>query len=297
MKNNDLEELKNEYMNIPIPNELDFVVKKAIKESNEMNRKNFKTLRITAASVAAALVILTILVNSSPAFAATLLKVPVVGSIIKVITFKEYVVSKDKYNADIKVPSIQGMKNKTLEDSLNEKYLTEDKKLYNQFIADMQELEKNGKAHIGVSSGYEVKTDNDIIFSVKRYVLTVAGSSNTQIQYDTIDKKKQVLITLPSLFKDDSYIDVISASIISQMRDQMKSPEDGKIYWIDSNVDSFVTPFKKISKDQSFYINKDNKLVISFDQGEVGPAVMGPIEFVIPTKGISNILVGSQYIK
>lgn len=297
MKKNNLEELKNEYMNITIPNELDPVVKKELKENDIRYRKILKKIRITAASVSAALIVLIILVNSSPAFASALSKVHAIGAMIKVITFKEYVVNKDKYNADIKVPSIQGMKNKNLEDSLNEKYLAEDKKLYNQFMVDMKELEKNNKAHIGVSSGYEVKTDTNSIFSVKRYVLTVAGSSNTQIQYDTIDKKKQVLITLPSLFKDDSYIDVISANIISQMREQMKSPENGKIYWIDNNVNSFVTPFKKISKDQSFYINKDNKLVISFDQGEVGPAVMGTVEFVIPTKYISNILVGNEYIK
>ncbi|MFB8736384.1 hypothetical protein ACEQPO_30285 [Bacillus sp. SL00103] len=34
--------------------------------------------------------------------------------------------------------------------------------------------------------------------------------------YDTIDKKNHVLITLPSLFKDDRYIDVISENIKEQ---------------------------------------------------------------------------------
>lgn len=301
MKNNKLDKLKNEYTDIQIPDELDFIVKKALKDSgvdiSRSKRTGLQKSAIAAASLAASLVLLTVGVNTSQAFAESLSKVPLVGSIVKLVTFREYKVDNKNYNADIKVPAIKGLENKELESSLNEKYLTENKKLYEQFMKDIKELEKNGEAHMGVSSGYQVMTDNDTIFSVQRYMLTTAGSSYTELKYDTIDKNKQVLITLPSLFKDESYVDVISGNILSQMREQMKRDE-GMIYWIDEHVEEGLTEaFEKIDKDQGFYINPQCKLVISFDKYSVAPGYMGNPEFVIPTDVISKILVGNEYIK
>ncbi len=299
MKDKNLDELKKKYLETPIPSQLDFVVKKALQESRAAaaKKKRFNRARIAAASIAAALVILIVGVNTSPAFAQTLSKVPVVGSIVRVITLREYKVNEGQYMADIKVPEIQGMENKTLENSLNEKYLAENKELYEQFMAEMKAMEEKGGGHKGVSSSYEVKTDNDTIFSVCRSILTIEGSSNTELKYDTIDKKKQVLISLPSLFKDDSYVDVISNNIISQMREEMKSDE-GKIYWLDDQVEDVpIEPFEQISKDQNFYINTEGKLVISFNKYDIAPGCMGTPEFVIPTEVISDLLVGDEYVR
>lgn len=114
-------------------------------------------------------------------------------------------------------------------------------------------------------------------------------------QYNTIDKKHEVLVTLPSLFKDKSYIKVIkviSENIKQQMKDQMKH-EEGKIYWL---TEEDMDPFKQIDENQSFYITKDHKLRIVFDKYEVAPGYMGNIEFKIPTNVISNLLIGRRYI-
>lgn len=298
MKDNKLDNLKKEYKNMPIPEELDFVVKKAIKESRiNMRRKNTvkRTIKVVA-STAAVLGLLVVGVNTSSAFAETLSKAPIVGGIVKVLTFKEYKVNEEKFNADIKVPKIQGLENKELENSLNKKYLAENEKLYEEFMTDMKELKAAGGGYLGVDSGYVVKTDNDKILSVGRYVVNTVGSSSTIFKYDTIDKENEILITLPSLFKDDSYVEIISQNIIEQMREEMKAGED-KIYWIENEEDLSIDLFEKISEEQSFYINPEGKLVISFDKYEVAPGYMGTPEFVIPTEVISNILVSNEYIK
>ena len=295
-----LEKLKREYMNIPIPEELDFVVRKALKESevNRMRRKShMNRIRIAAASVAAVFTVLIVGANTSQVFAATLSKVPVVGSIVKVLTFREYAVNEGTFNADIKVPAIQGTENKTLENSLNEKYLEEGKSLYEGFNADMEELKKNGGGHLGVDSGYEVKTDTDRILSIGRYTVNTVASSSTTMKYDTIDKKNEILITLPSLFKDDSYVDIISENIKKQMVEQNKADSD-QYYWVEGiEQDSSMELFDKIAKDQNFYINPEGKLVISFDKYEVAPGYMGVVEFVIPTDILSDVLVSNEYIK
>lgn len=300
MKNDNLKQLKKEYMDVPIPEELDFVVRKAIKESrsNGIKRKGrFRKAVAAAASIAATVAVLTVGINTSPAFAKTLSKVPLVGGIVKVLTFREYTVDENTFNANIKVPEISGLKDEKLQNSLNEKYLKENEKLYEQFIEDMEDMKEKGGGHLGVDSGYVIKTDNDRILSVGRYVVNTVASSSTTFKYDTIDKKNEVLITLPSLFKDDSYVDIISENIKEQMRELHKADE-GKIYWVEGvEEEGLVDLFEKISKEQSFYINSEGKLVISFDKYEVGPGYMGIQEFVIPTEVISEVLVSDDYIK
>ncbi|MBP0726118.1 DUF3298 domain-containing protein [Bacillus sp. RG28] len=284
-----LNELKLEYKNTPIPNNLDSIVTKAIKRSK---KRNFPYKTVSGLTAAA---IFVLSINVSPSFAQTLEKVPGLKSVVKVLTFTEYTVNESTFNAKIDVPSVSNLKNKKLENSLNEKYLNEGKQLYNDFNKDMKDMKKNNvDGHLGVESGYEVKTDNDQILSIGRYNVNTVGSSSTTMKYDTIDKKKEVELTLPSLFKDNSYINIISDNIIQQMKEQMKKDKD-KTYWI-KGPDSF-DPFEKIKANQSFYINKDHKLVISFDKYEVAPGYMGVVEFVIPTDVISKDLVGNEYIK
>ncbi|WP_339316501.1 hypothetical protein [Paenibacillus sp. FSL R10-2734] len=43
-----------------------------------------------------------------------------------------------------------------------------------------------------MESGYEVKTDNDQILAIGRYVVDTVGSSSITFKYDTIDKKNQL---------------------------------------------------------------------------------------------------------
>lgn len=299
MKKNQMEQLKEDYKNIPIPEELDFIVRKALKSGgiNNMNKKyGYKKIYAAAASVAAVVVALTVAVNSSSAFAQELSKAPIIGGIVKVLTFTEYTVKEDHFDAEIKVPEIQGLEDKDLENSINAKYLEESKALYKQFVADMEGLKEQDGGNIGAYSGYEVKTDNDTILSVCRWETKAAGDSYTVLKYDTIDKNNQILLTLPSLFKDDSYIGIISSNIIDQMQEQVKNDE-GKSYWLDDGVTTPEDVFKKIDKNQNFYINNDGKLVISFDEFEVAPGYMGNPEFVIPTDVLTDVLAGDEYIK
>lgn len=301
MNKQDLEQLKQQYRDTPIPKELDFVVRKALQENGGTtmeSKRSHKGMKIAAASVAAAFVVITAGANISPVFAATLGNVPVVGSLVKVLTFREYTMDNGTYHANLKTPAVEGLEsNKPLENSLNQKYLEENKKLYEQFEAEVAELKKNGGGHLGVDSGYEVKCDDDAILSIGRYVVNTVGSSSTTMKYDTIDKKNQVLITLPSLFKDEQYVEVISKNIRQQMIDRNKADPD-KIYWVEGiDAGEGTELFQNISAEQNFYINTDHKLVISFDKYEVAPGYMGVVDFVIPTDLIRDLLVGNEYIR
>ncbi|EKN67130.1 DUF3298 domain-containing protein [Schinkia azotoformans] len=289
-----IEKLKADYDNIPIPNELDFVVKKALQQKP---RKNRKTKWIAGVAVASVVFVGGLNVNET--FAKTMAEVPVIGNIVKVLTFVEFKVDEETYNADIKTPAIHNLNNEGLQATLNEKYLEESKALYEQFQADIEELKAANGGHLGVDSGYEIKTDTDRILSIGRYVVNTVGSSSTTYQFDTIDKQKGLLITLPSLFKNDAYINVISEEIKRQMLSQMEK-DTSLIYWVDNpnkQEEDLFDPFEKIKANQSFYITKYNKLVIVFDKYEVAPGYMGVVEFTIPSEILADTLVSDEYIK
>ncbi|MEH7012606.1 RsiV family protein [Neobacillus niacini] len=281
-----LEALRIEYKNTPIPDDLDFIVKKALKQKTKKNVNKMKRL----IGIGAAALIFITGINASPNLANALSEVPIVGSLIKVLTFTEFKVDEGTAKMEIKVPAITNMENTTLESTLNKKYLAESKKLYNDFMAEIEEVKKNGGGHLGVESGYDVKTDNDQILAVGRYVVSTVNSYS-EYTYDTVDLKNGLLITLPSLFKDDSYMNLINENIKEQMRRQMDSDPD-KFYWLDDEMG-----FKTIAKDQSFYINDKGKLVIVFNKYEVAPGYMGVCEFTIPTDVIANALASKEYIK
>ena len=289
-----MNKFRNEYENIEIPDELEFLVRTTIKEQEKkMKRKNIINKSVIAAAVAGVVFVGSINLSSEISYA--LSEVPVLGSIVRVLTFKTFELKDNNFDAELKTPAIEGLDSK-LEAMLNEKYLDENQKLYDDFMKEIDELKKADmdEAHMGIASGYEVKTDTDKLLVIGRYVVNTAGSSSTTIKYDTIDKQNKLLITLPSLFKDEAYIDIISENIKAQMKEQMK--DENNVYWLEDEMMGDEN-FSKIDKNQSFYITKDNQLVIAFDKYEVTPGYMGNPEFIIPSELLKDVLVSDEYIK
>lgn len=276
-----LEALKEEYKNLPIPKELDEMIMKTLPQ-----KKKKKHYFIWPVGAAAAALLLTATVNFSPDAAHAMSKVPFMKGIVEVITFNEMKEEKNNTSIDVKTPAISGLENKTLESNLNEKYLEESKKLFEEFNA----VGKDG--HLAIESDFETVTDTSILLSIRRSIQTTQASGYEQNRYVTIDKENEVYITLKSLFENEQYINVISENIKEQMRLQMKA-DPNKIYFI---TDEEIEPFTQIDPNQQFYIRNDHKLVISFDEYEVAPGYMGAVEFEIPTEVIADILVGERYI-
>lgn len=289
--NNKIEELKKEYRNIDIPNELELVVQRKIKQKKRsiITRKYSLVASIT-------IVLFAFSVNISPNFAYALSDIPILKSIVKVVSIRDISHKENNFEANIETPYIKGLDNKELSNYLNTKYLLDNKRLYVEFLSDISSMKESGfeEGYLGVDSGYRVLVDNEDILVVERYVVNVVGSSSTQLKYDTIDKKNQILITLPSLFEDEEYINIISDNIKEQMKREMELNED-IYYFLNDEIEEWN--FKLISKDNNFYISEDKKLIISFDKYEVAPGYMGSVEFEIPTNIIAKILVSDKYIR
>lgn len=284
---NQLKDIKDIYESTEIPGELELIIKKTIR------RHKMKTLtKSLVLSAAALMLIFTGSINLNQNIAIAMSNVPVVGSVVQVLNFRFDVIENDNVYAKVEAPVIEGLENKELANALNSKYYEESKALYDEFLEEMGDIIAQD-GHLGVESGYEVITDTEDILSLGRYTVNIVGSSSTEFKYDTIDKKNNILITLPGLFKDDQYVEIISQYIKETMKEKMEE-DGGLVYWVNEED---IEPFENIDANQSFYITPEQKLVISFNKYEVAPGYMGVVKFEIPTEIISHLLVGDMYIK
>ncbi|MGX4309103.1 DUF3298 domain-containing protein [Clostridioides difficile] len=283
-----LNKLKDEYHKIPIPKKLDTIINYE-KIENIYREKNKKVNRLRFKVAIAFACIFTVLVNISPVFADNFSKIPVIGAIVEVITIKNYSLKSENYEAEIDIPKIRGLKDKNLEQRLNSSFMEDGKRLYHQFQERMEKIQSSkNKGYKSLSLSYSVKNNSKKFLSIEMTKNEIEASSYVSKVHYTIDKKRQIVLTLPMLFKDDKYIKVISDNIKEQMREQMKK-DSTKSYFIDQKKDLPVEDFKTINKYQDFYFNKNEDLVICFDEYEVAPGYMGAVEFVIPYKVIKDL--------
>ncbi|MEW9988662.1 RsiV family protein [Clostridium butyricum] len=273
MKN--INDLKKEYMDIKIPENLDDVVKESIKK---VDRKSIVNKKIIGSAAVLAIVFG---INISPAFADVVSDIPIVGNIVKLVTVKNYTLKKNNVEADIKVPAIESLENKQLEENLNEEFIENGKKIYEELIEEFPSINNQMKY---VGSDYKIKADNDSFLSIEIIKEEIQASSYTTKKHYTIDKNKQIVLTLPMLFEGDNYIEEISNDIKAQMIENMKK-DSNLIYFLEADEnEEVIDSFDKIKENQDFYINNDGNLVICFDQYEVAPGYMGTLEFIISDK-------------
>lgn len=288
---NEFERLKRDYRATPIPKELESIVRRTIDRQGR-NLRRFAILRTSLVSAAAIALFFVAVVNLSPGVASAMGEIPVLKDLVRLVTFTELSYQDENRIANVKVPQIEGLGDSGLEESLNEKYLQENTELYNKFVEGYGEGEWSPKA---LETNFKVKASTDEVYAVETIVTEIGASAKESVHYDNIDLKNKVIITLPSLFKDDGYVDVISDDIKSQMREKT-NPEEGVMYFI-KGESLGGDGFDKIAAEQTFYINSDYKLVIVFDEYEVAPGSMGIVEFVIPTEAIQDLLVSNTYIR
>ncbi|NMS90118.1 DUF3298 and DUF4163 domain-containing protein [Clostridioides difficile] len=226
------------------------------------------------------------LVNIKPIFAGSFSNKTLNSNTIKVVNDKNFSFKQGNYEVKISIPKIEGLKDKDLENKLNNEFLQDGEKLYSEFKNKMKK--ENNKGHRYLNVSYNVKNNSKNFLSIEINKEEIEASSTVTKKHYTIDKNREILLNLPIFFKDSRYIRAISDNIKEQMRNQIEK-DDTKSYFIDQGKDSSIKDFESISKYQDFYINKNGNLVISFDEYEVAPGYMGAVEFVIPNKVIKKL--------
>lgn len=265
-------------------------LKNRVVRTMKWQRRKSACLKSCGGIVAAMLVASTAVFNLSPSLAQAASDVPVLGSFVKIVTLNRFVSEENNFSARVETPKIEGLNNKELEAKLNSEFKEYADSIiagYNHEVAEMKkEFGEDTDAHMGIESGYEVKTNNDDYLSLDIYLVNVVGSSSTTHSYYTVDKKQGNLLSLSDLFAPNAdYVGAISQYIKGEMQ-RLNREEDG-LFWIEG--DEMSDPFKTIAKDQKFYINNNGDLVICFDKYEVAAGAQGCPEFVIPDTVITKL--------
>lgn len=269
-----------------------FDISKAIR-TTEMKRMDKKTVSfprlkkvLYGAAAAAAVFVLTF--NCIPTFAYAASSIPLLGDVVRIVTFGRFEVREENYEATVTTPKIEGLLDKELEDRLNKELASNADTVIAAFESDVKHLQEEcaDSFHLSVTADYEIKTDNNSVLAVDFYITNTEASASTTHRFYTIDKKAGVLLTLESLFAEKAdYITPISNYILEEMKRQN---EAGTGYYSIHKDDP--APFESIDPEQNFYINDAGNIVICFDEHEVAAGAQGSPEFEIPNAVIGSIL-------
>lgn len=293
-----MNQLKEEYMEVQPPKEglkqLEQTISRAKKDKRKMEKVHFwRNIAVGAAAVFAG-VFVTVNVNSDLAYAME--QIPVIGSVIKVITLDRFQEEGEHYSADITTPKLEAEEDMPGIDKVNEavqkerdELIAEYREIFEAYVKEEGLAEDDGQTnYYNVDADYEVVTDNEEYFVLLFSTTRTSASAYQVNKYYTIDKKTGELLSLKDLFQEDSdYIAVISENIKEQMKKQMSEDKNVQ-YWLNNEVTEWN--FEKIKEDQNFYINEKGNLVIAFDEYEVAPGYMGAVTFEIPREELASIL-------
>lgn len=282
-----MERWKREYDRIVVPDCVKEKMEEAVMRAKE-TKKRAKRRKVYCyiGSAAAVFALMLILPNTSRTAAAAMQQIPVLGDFFKVVTIREYQVDEGRYQADVKVPEVvpedtdnvseeTAQQAKETADAINFDIQKATDELVEEFKSTMEEFE-DGYGDILVDS--EVLTDDERWFSLDLVLYQGAGSGYERHRHYTIDKTTGKKAALSDFFGED-YVETVSEDIKTQMRQRMAEDEN-VVYWIDyEEVPDWN--FTSIAEDQDFYVNKDGKVVVCFNEYDVAPGYMGCVEFVI----------------
>lgn len=279
-----LEAIKIKYKSTPIPPELESSVITAIQKGKKeaLLTRLSKYTKTAGISVAAAMISITILANADPTISYAMERIPIIGTITKVVTVRTYTDHTKDFQANINVPQIEAGGNNTLKDAVTkvnksvEEYTDE---LIAQYEADMKA--SNGEGNYAMDTSYKVMNDTDNVLTLRIDTVVAMGGSNSFSKFYHMNKQTGTVFELKDVFKENSdYITLISHNIKQQMEEQMAHDENLTYFYNLKEAEEWN--FEAIKPDQNFYFNTKGELVIVFDKYEVAPGYMGEVEFTIP---------------
>lgn len=228
------------------------------------------------AGVAAALAVFVAIPNVSPAAAAAMEEIPVLGAVVRVITFRDYQYDDGHSTADVHVPELGGS---GAADEINDQVQAYTDQLIAQFQTD---CEAAGESYQGLDVTSSVVTDSDTWFTLRIDATRTEASGYNFTRFYHINKATGEAVTLSDLFRPDAdYVSVLSAEVLRQMEEQMAA---------DASLSYLTDEFTAIDPEQSFYWNADGDLVLVFDEYAVAAGYMGMVEFTIPQDVYSALL-------
>lgn len=269
-----MEMWKEEYDQIPVPQEARDKIEAGIMRARLEKKRSDRMKNMKRTGVTAAALVLTfgIAVNASPVVAQAMDGIPVIGSIARVVTIRNYNESTDNgMMADISVPQIDGNVAANAEMDAYAKELIA--RYEKEVVAQLGQEE----GRYALESSYEVVSDNDKYVSIRINTVETMASGAEFVKIFTVDKATGQTVSLKDYLNSPEKLEAVSQNIKDQMAAQM-AEDEGKVYFTEGEVGGFTG----LTGDENFYLNEAGELVIVFGEYEVAPGYMGTVSFTIP---------------
>ena len=238
-----------------------------------------------AVVMAAVSCVFVVSVNASPAFAASIQNLPILGTLSQVLTIRNYTEKTDNTEITVKQPAVADDSGKTENIDVNAQIQA----VVDQYLADAQTqideykkafLETGGteeefeQKNIKVDVNYEIKSQSDDVLSFALYMYQSWYNFSETVAYYNLNAQTGEELTLQQLL-GDNYIEIANKEIRSQIEER-NAQSEYPLFFTDENA------FQTINDQTKFYINSNNQVVIVFDKYEIAPGSTGRPEFVIP---------------
>ena len=293
---------KNTYESIPIPEKLNEMVAQTIasknKEEIRMSYENTKTTNHHSrpvwkgcmAAAAAFLVAGTIGLNASPAFAHEMSKVPVIGTLAQVLTFRSFEGIINDVELDVTVPVVKGTDGKELPAKVNAQIQQLTQEYEAQAKADLAAYKESFFADGGTDAewadrtmslfiDYDVKYLENDILSLQVTTAKSWVSAEEAYHFYNMDLKNDKELTLADVL-GENYVAICNKSITDQINARLAMDENAVFFGFGDD-EGLMDGFKTVDESTSFYLSTDGDVVISFPEYSIAPGSMGIQEFVI----------------
>lgn len=273
------EKLKQEYNQIQIPVELNECVENAI--ACGKNKKKIIVFPKAVTAYIAAVLMLIVLLNTSPVFAEAASNVPIIGNICKVLTFREYHYQNKINVVDIVVPKVVNDNNSEWAENINKIILdtieyqkTQSEKRAQEYYNAYVETGGNPSEFkpVKVNIDYTIFSQDESTLSFKLTSYNTVASAYFEEFYYNINPQNGKKITLENLF-GENYVEVLATEVDEQIANFDRQHLEMMFAQVDVK--------KLINKNREFYINKDGNIVLVFQKYELAVGAAGQLEFCI----------------
>lgn len=275
-----LKNAKKVYDQTEVPPELDGRVREAIAQARPNTRRGFLARRLVSGAAAAA-ACFALALNLSPAFAASVGEVPVLGAVSRVLTIRHWSETEDNVTTTVDQPIVGGGSrtaervNREIEKRVKdytEQCEREVAEYKEAFLATGGTEEEWAERGADIAVRYEVlrETDSQISFMVEGY-LSWFNFTNER-QYYNLDLENDRELTLEDVLGED-YIERANAEVKRQIAERQA---DGQGYFSEEEGG-----FAGVRPDMAFYINEKGNPVLVFERYEIAAGCLGWPEFEI----------------
>lgn len=273
------QKLKRLYEQTVIPKEeLSVLVNKTIK-SRKHSRKPVRIISTTAAIFAAACISFVVTLNLSPVVAKTLYDIPVIGSVCRVFTFREYHFEDTVKVVNVRVPKIENTGNTELERRINEEITKQmdrsaqeseqrAQENYNAYIETGGNPDEYIPTEIGIN--YQIKSSNDTTLSFVLEKYESHASVYTERFFYNLDLQTGNTLTLKDLLGED-----YQQTVYQQVCEQIQQFDEDTKQMIFTD---YLTP-DLIDENRPFYLTEEGNIVVVFEKYEIAAGAAGALEF------------------